>query len=240
MPVDPSARRQFIRTLSAAGVAAFTVPGLFAQQLARTATTTEGPFYPDKLPLDTDNDLLIVNDAITPGVGEITHLTGRVVTPAGTPIRNAIIEIWQVDQQGSYIHSGGRQASGFDRNFQGYGRFLTDAKGQYYFRTIKPVEYTLVGIHRAPHIHMAISRNGERVFTSQLMVKGHPANAKDLVASGLAPAVRETVMANFTPLPGSRLGELTAQWDIVLGRTAEEFQDGPIKGFGPPEPRRRR
>jgi len=239
MPVDPSHRRQFIRTVSAAGVAAFTVPGLFAQQLARTATTTEGPFYPDKLPLDTDNDLLIVNDAITPGVGEITHLTGRISTPAGTPIRNAIVEIWQVDQQGSYIHSGGRQTSGFDRNFQGYGRFLTDAKGQYYFRTIKPVEYTLVGIHRAPHIHMAISRNGERVFTSQLMVNGHPANAKDLVASGLALAARQTVMADFTPLRGSKLGELTANWDIVLGRTAEEFQEGPIKGFGPPQNRRR-
>jgi protocatechuate 3,4-dioxygenase beta subunit len=232
-------RRQFIRTVSAAGVAAFTIPGLFAQQLARTATTTEGPFYPDKLPLDTDNDLLIVNDAITPGVGEITHLTGRITTPAGTPIRNAIVEIWQVDQQGSYIHTSGRQASGFDRTFQGYGRFLTDAKGQYYFRTIKPVEYTLVGIHRAPHIHMAISRNGERVFTSQLMVKGHPANAKDLVASGLALAARQTVMADFTPLQGSKLGELTANWDIVLGRTAEEFQDGPIKGFGPPQNRRR-
>lgn len=238
--IDPFDRRRFLQSLSAAGLAAFTVPGVFAQQLSRTtATTTEGPFYPDRMPLDTDNDLLIINDGITPGVGEITHLTGRVTTPSGQPIRNAIVEIWQVDQGGSYIHSGGRQPKNVDSHFQGYGRFLTDARGQYYFRTIKPVEYTLIGMHRCPHIHMAISRNGQRVFTSQLMVKGHPANKGDLVFENLPAASRETVLAEFTPLPGSKLGELQANWDIVLGRTAEEFQEGPIKGFGPPQQRRR-
>ena len=41
---------------------------------------TEGPYYPDKLPLDTDNDLIIIKDSTTPAVGEITHLTGRVLT----------------------------------------------------------------------------------------------------------------------------------------------------------------
>jgi protocatechuate 3,4-dioxygenase beta subunit len=76
-------RRSFLHGLTAASLAAFTTPGLFAQQLEETGTTTEGPFYPDVLPLDTDNDLLIINDAITPGVGEITHLTGRVLTKAG-------------------------------------------------------------------------------------------------------------------------------------------------------------
>jgi protocatechuate 3,4-dioxygenase beta subunit len=237
--IDTRDRRLFLQSLSALGMAAFTVPGLFAQQLTRTtATTTEGPFYPDKLPLDTDNDLLIINDGITPGVGEITHLTGRVTTASGQPIRNAIVEIWQVDQGGSYIHTGGRQPSNVDKNFQGYGRFLTDAKGQYYFRTIKPVEYTLIGIHRCPHIHMAVSKSGQRVFTSQLMVKGHPANDKDSVFNGVDRAARETVLADFRPLDGSRIGELTASWDIVLGRTAEEFQDGPIKGFGASERRR--
>ena len=45
------------------GTAAFTVRGAFAEQLARTPRLTEGPFYPHKLPLDTDNDLLIINDS---------------------------------------------------------------------------------------------------------------------------------------------------------------------------------
>ena len=64
-------RRRFLRGL-ALGMAAFTTRGVFAQQLAPTASTGEGPFYPNKLPLDADNDLLIVNDAITPAAGVIT------------------------------------------------------------------------------------------------------------------------------------------------------------------------
>ena len=157
-------RRWFLQSLTV-GIAAFSTPGAFAQQLVETATTTEGPFYPDKLPLDTDNDLLILNDAITPAVGSITLLTGRVLSPSGQPIRNAFVEIWQTDSTGSYVHTAGRQPTGHDRNFQGYGRFLTDAQGRYYFRTIKPVSYTLHGTFRTAHIHFGISRSGRRVFT---------------------------------------------------------------------------
>ena len=65
------ARRSFLRRLGL-GAALFTVPGAFAEHLMRTPRQTEGPFYPDKLPLDTDNDLIIVNDGVTPAVGEIT------------------------------------------------------------------------------------------------------------------------------------------------------------------------
>jgi hypothetical protein len=93
-----SARRKFLGTLGASGaLALFTKRGLFAEALALrpTASTTEGPFYPDKMPLDTDNDLLIINDAITPGVGQVSHLTGRVLTATGQPVRNAFVEIWQ-------------------------------------------------------------------------------------------------------------------------------------------------
>jgi protocatechuate 3,4-dioxygenase, beta subunit len=57
----------------------------------------EGPFYPDRLPLDTDNDLIIINNSLTPAVGEITHLSGRVLGANGSPVRNAVVEIWQVD-----------------------------------------------------------------------------------------------------------------------------------------------
>ena len=68
-------RRAFLGSF-AFGAAAFTTPGLFAEELARirTPAQTEGPFYPNKLPLDTDNDLLVVNDTITPAVGEVAHL----------------------------------------------------------------------------------------------------------------------------------------------------------------------
>ena len=218
-------RRHFLNTVSLATLAAFAPRGAFAQKLMETAQTGEGPFYPDRLPLDTDNDLLILNDGLTPAVGEITHLTGHVFTASGLPIRNAFVEIWQTDANGSYVHTGGRQASKpYDANFQGYGRFLSDAEGQYYFRTIKPVEYTLMGMHRAPHIHVALSQNGRRIFTSQLLVKGDPANVGDTVMRNLDPKALQTILVDFKALPGSTLGELSANVDIVLGKTFNELQ----------------
>lgn len=207
--------------------------GAFAETLSLQPTPrlTEGPYYPDKMPLDTDNDLLIINDAITPAVGEITHLTGKVLTSTGQPLRNAFIEIWQVDAYASYIHSRGHNPAKQDGNFQGYGRFLTDVQGQYYFRTIKPVPYNLQGMARAPHIHVAVSKNGHRLLTTQIMVKGYPGNKSDMV---LNDAVRQggadTILVNFQPLAGSKIGELPANFDIILGRTIQEPEDGKVAG----------
>src|SRR5262249_56781785 len=98
-------RRGFLKTGLALGAAFWTTPGLFAEELARTPRLTEGPFYPDKLPIDTDNDLVIVSSSLTPAAGEITHLTGRVLGMNGEPIRNAEVEIWQVDHRGVYLNT---------------------------------------------------------------------------------------------------------------------------------------
>ena len=161
-------RRDFARGI-AFGAAAFYAPGAFAEALTLTPSQTEGPFYPDHLPLDTDNDLLIINDSITPAIGDVTHLTGKILDADGKPLRNALVEIWQVDGNGVYLHS--RSAGEKrDANFQGYGRFHTGSTGEYYFRTVKPVQYP----GRTPHIHYAISQNGKRLLTTQLYVKGSP------------------------------------------------------------------
>ena len=111
-----------------------------------------GAVLPDKLPLDTDNDLLIINDALTPAVGEMTHLSGKILDPKGDPIRNAVVEIWQCDRDGTYL-TAPREKAKYDTNFQGFGRFLTGSTGDYYFRTIKPVPYTG---RPAAHIHFKI------------------------------------------------------------------------------------
>jgi protocatechuate 3,4-dioxygenase beta subunit len=230
MKRNDSHRRRFLQGMTF-GAAAFTAPGLFAEKLTPTAAMMEGPFYPDKMPLDTDNDLLIINDSITPAVGEITYLTGRILTVTGQPLRNAFVEIWQCDAKASYLHSGGRNPEGLDGNFQGYGRFLTDAKGQYWFRTIKPVPYRLGGTFRAPHIHYGISRNGRRIFTTQVHIRGHESNASDVLLRQIRDArERETVLANWKPIPGSKVGELSAEFDIILGATAAEGEDGVLRG----------
>ena len=233
------ARRRFLQTL-ALGSAAYTTPGLFAEALKQTVQLGDGPFYPDKMPLDTDNDLLLLNESITPAVGEITYLTGRLLSNSGEPIRNAFIEIWQTDTNGSYIHSKGHNTK-VDSNFQGYGRFITDSKGQYYFRTIKPVEYVLQGTFRCPHIHFAASKSGQRLMATQMLVKGDPANERDgIVKSNRAKGeMLESLMVEFKPILGSKIKEYAANFDIVIGRTARELEDGTLGvGLGKPQGRK--
>jgi protocatechuate 3,4-dioxygenase beta subunit len=210
-------RRGFLAGLGlAAGF--FAVPGAFAEELVRTPAQTEGPFYPDKLPLDTDNDLLIINDEITPAVGEVTWLSGRILDAKGDPIRNAVVEIWQVDSKGAYLHSGTDNGDKRDRNFQGFGRFLTGSTGEYLFRTIKPVAYP----GRTPHIHYAVKLKGQKKFTTQCYVKGEPRNERDGVLRGIRdPKAKASVIVPFEPIKGSRMNELAAKFDIVLGFTPE-------------------
>ncbi|HEX6987204.1 MAG TPA: protocatechuate 3,4-dioxygenase [Planctomycetaceae bacterium] len=210
-------RRTFLSTV-ACGAAFFTTRGLFAEELTRTPAQTEGPFYPDKLPLDTDNDLLIVNDEITPAVGEVTHLTGRILDAKGNPVRNAVVEIWQCDNNGVYLHSRDAARGGRDANFQGFGRFLTGSTGEYYFRTIKPVPYT----GRTPHIHFQIRKGDKELLTTQCYVKGHPGNDRDGIYRGLRDEkARAAVTVDFAPIPDSKIGELAANFDVVLGLTPE-------------------
>jgi protocatechuate 3,4-dioxygenase, beta subunit len=213
-----ASRRRFVSALAYGAAAAFAVPGAFAEQLTLTPRQTEGPFYPDRLPLDTDNDLLIVNDGLTPAVGEITHLTGRILDAKGDPIPNVVVEIWQCDANGVYVHTRSANSGRRDGNFQGFGRFLTAKDGGYYFRTIKPVSYP----GRTPHIHFAVKTKGRDKFTTQCYVKGEPRNDGDGVVRGIRDSKqRQSVIVDFAKIEGSKTGELAARFDIVMGWTPE-------------------
>jgi protocatechuate 3,4-dioxygenase, beta subunit len=210
-------RRHFLRN-AAFTAALFSTPGLFAEQLTQTPRQTEGPFYPNHLPLDTDNDLLVINEGTTPGIGEVTYVSGRILDAKGDPLRNALVEIWQCDANGAYLHTGTTNAEKRDKNFQGFGRFLTGSTGEYLFRTIKPVPYP----GRAPHIHYKVKRAGKELLTTQCYIKGHPGNEKDGIWRNMKDEKQRTaVTVDFTPLKGSRIGELAAKFDIVLGVTPE-------------------
>jgi protocatechuate 3,4-dioxygenase beta subunit len=217
--------------LGAFGAALFTTRGLFAEQLLQTPRLTEGPFYPDKLPLDQDNDLLIINDRITPAVGEITHLTGKVLTSSGSPVKNAVVEIWQCDAHEVYLHtadSGSKQRQ-LDKNFQGFGKFTTNAQGEYRFRTIKPVPYPG---RPAPHIHVKVKQGDRELLTTQFLIRGHEGNPRDNIFNGTSdPIDRELILVDFKPIKDSKLGEFAANFNIVLGRTPDENTlEGPRRG----------
>tara|TARA_B100000212_G_scaffold340599_1_gene321646 strand:- start:414 stop:989 length:576 start_codon:yes stop_codon:yes gene_type:complete len=187
-----------------------------AEVLTLTPGQTEGPFYPDRMPLDTDNDLIIINESLTPAVGTIAYLSGKVTDIKGNAQRNALVEIWQVDNHGVYLHSRGGSREKLDSNFQGYGRFLTDSKGRYSFRTLKPSPYG----GRTPHIHMAVSTKGKRVLTTQCYVKNEPRNQKDFILQRVKDTkARDSLVVPFSPVGDSKASEVSARFDIVLGFT---------------------
>ena len=210
-------RRTFLGGMSLSAAALY-APGVFAEELLRTPAQTEGPFYPDKLPLDTDNDLIVINDNLTPGVGEITYLSGKILDARGNPIKNAAVEIWQCDNNGAYLHSGTTNADKKDKNFQGFGRFHTGSSGEYLFRTIKPVPYP----GRSPHVHFKIKLKGKDILTTQCYIKGHPGNERDGIWRNMRDEkLRDLVTVDFVPIKDSKIGELAAKFDLVLGVTPE-------------------
>ena len=217
----PFSRRRLIRSLALAGGALFTTRGLFAEMLTLTPRTTAGPYYPDHLPLDQDNDLIRITDDITPAVGTITNVAGRVLDKDGQPLKGALVELWQADDAGRYIHSNGVQpGKKRDAHFQGYGKFETASDGGWKFRTIKPGIYT----GRTRHFHFGITLPGQRRFTTQLVFAGESANERDGVLNGIRDAVqRASVIREFKADADTK--ELSGTWDIVMGLTPGDGHD---------------
>ncbi len=214
-----SDRRGILRAGLALGLAtALPVPFLtpvFAQAraLRPTPAQTEGPYYPDRMPSDVDNDLVQMMGRPGGGSGTITHLMGRVTDTQGTPLAGLTVEIWQCDANGAYRHSRDPRGSGADPNFQGYGRTATAADGGYQFRTIQPVPYP----GRTPHIHMAVSQGATRRLVTQVYIEGFAGNERDGVLRSAGDAEgRALLMARFEPAPGIEAGALRARFDIVL------------------------
>ena len=121
-----------------------------AAAAAVTPHQTEGPFYPRRLPPDSDTDLVNLAGRPGPAKGIVTHVFGRILAEDGRPMTGVGVEIWQCDAFGHYHHAGDSR-SGADPNFQGFGQSQTGADARYRFRTIRPVPYSW----RTPHIHFA-------------------------------------------------------------------------------------
>lgn len=218
----PLPRRRLLQSflLGAGGIF---VPGVFAEALTLTPKQTEGPYYPDHLPLDQDNDLVRIQGKQKNALGQVAEFGGRLLNADGKSVEGAVVEVWQADDNGCYIHSGGVQR-GKERDdlFQGYGKITTNAKGEYRFRTIIPGLYT----GRTRHWHVAVVKDGRRLLTTQLYIAGEPQNAKDGILNRIADeAQRLSVIREFKP--GAADGKaLLGTWDIVLGNTPDDRDPG--------------
>ena len=215
-------RRRFIEMSSALGglVACGGLSSMFAQETGLlTAEQGFGPFYPVMKPLDRDADLTHLRGRRASAKGQIIHLMGRVVNPQGKPLAGVKLEIWQANIHGRYSHINDPNTAPIDPNFQGYGAQVSDGKGQFRFKTIKPGSYpTGEGDWtRPPHIHFYVTGRHEALIT-QMYFPGEELNAKDRLLQSAGPN-QSTLIANVNPAgEGLEPDSLVVTWDIVLTR----------------------
>ena len=135
-------------------------------------------------------------------LGERIVVTGRVTDEAGRPLRNTLIEIWQANAAGRYIHKVDQHAAPIDPNFFGGGRCVTDSEGHYRFLTVKPGAYPW-GNHanawRPNHIHFSLigPTIASRLVT-QMYFPGDPLLALDPIFQGTPEKARQRLVSNFS------------------------------------------
>lgn len=203
-------RRTMLRLLGAAGA----LLGLSrpASALTQTPPQAEGPFYPppsDRF-ADTDWDLVKVASRVRDAGGEVLQLTGRVLDATGASVEGALIEIWQCDANGRYLHSGDVSLTrSRDPDFQGYGATRSGTDGGYRFRTILPVPYP----GRTPHIHARIQRPDGSALITQIYLKDHPLNQGDFLFRRLGKTAQQAASIEPARQTG---GDLAAEFDFVI------------------------
>ena len=156
-----------------------------------TPSQTVGPFFHYALPYDAGPRLAGAGRA-----GAIT-LSGRVLDGEGAPIPDAMVEIWQADEQGQLESVGVHGEVGAD-GFRNFGRCETTADGGYRFRTVKPgAVQTMDGVQQAPHVAMSVFARGllRQVVTRVYFDDEPTANATDPLLAAVAPDRRATLTA---------------------------------------------
>lgn len=133
-----------------------------------TPAQQEGPYYPVAKPAERDNDLVALAGAAGEPAGERLVFGGKLYDADGRAVEAAVIEIWQTDANGIYLHPGDPNTAQRDPNFQFYGEAVTGPDGSYQFRTILPGEYE----PRPRHIHVKVKLNGQELLTTQFYFAG--------------------------------------------------------------------
>jgi protocatechuate 3,4-dioxygenase beta subunit len=199
--------------------------------LAQTLSELTGPVYgQDALgPLDDD---LTKNGAVDgEPLGERVIVTGRVMDEDGRAVPNTLVEIWQTNAAGRYIHKVDQHNAPIDPNFFGAGRCMTDAAGRYRFITVRPGAYPW-GNHangwRPPHIHFSLF--GPSFLTrlvTQMYFPGDPLLELDPVFLGVPDSeARERLIAEFSLAMTEPEFALGYAFDIVLrGRRTTPMVD---------------
>jgi len=192
--------KKTLTTLGAASTAAFSIRGIQASSgsCKPIATQPEGPFYPIADQFDKDNDLTKVQGKLVSAKGEVVVLQGIVLDEACKPVKGALVEIWQACETGKYNHPGDPNTAVLDPNFQYWGRAVTNEKGEYSFKTIKPGAYRANATWvRPPHIHLKVHLRGFEELTTQVYFAGESLNQTDRILQSLSKSDISDVTVSF-------------------------------------------
>ena len=148
----------------------------FAEKI-KTPWQSAGPFYPDWEPNDVDKNLVNIGFKGMDAQGVKLDIFGTITNFEGKPLSGLLIEIWQTDKNGVYIHSSAPDQKIRDTNFQGFGKSISDLNGKFDFNTILPVPY----LGRPPHIHLLVRENDEIKLITQFYFENHPLNESDFL-----------------------------------------------------------
>ncbi|HVR33729.1 MAG TPA: protocatechuate 3,4-dioxygenase subunit beta [Acidimicrobiia bacterium] len=132
-------------------------PGRPLVSLQHTLSEVTGPVFGHRSVLPHESDLTSQSGGRP--IGQRIILYGRVVDGDGRPVPGTLVELWQANSAGRYIHKWDRYDAPVDPNFSGVGRALTDHRGGYRFLTIKPGPYPFGNHHNAwrpSHIHLSV------------------------------------------------------------------------------------
>ena len=183
-----------------------------------TPSQTEGPFYPVQKPEDRDNDLFVLEGAAGRPSGEIVAFGGSLYDSSGMPVTGAVIEIWQTDDSGIYLHPGDANRSQRDVNFQSYGEALTGEKGGYSFRTIMPGGYD----PRPRHIHVKVQMDGRELLTTQFYFSNDSEASLDRIFAGAGEEVSALIMELEEGFDADGNPALIGTRDIILRTNLSE------------------
>ncbi|WP_407048470.1 protocatechuate 3,4-dioxygenase subunit beta [Methyloraptor flagellatus] len=176
-----------------------------------------------------DNDLTMNGRRNGEPLGERMIVAGRVLDEDGRPVRHTLIEVWQANAAGRYVHKVDQHNAPLDPNFFGGGRCITDENGFYRFYTIKPGAYPW-GNHpnawRPNHIHFSLigPTIASRLVT-QMYFPGDPLLAYDPIFQGTPEAARDRLISTFSLDVTEEGFALGYMFDIVLrGRRETPFE----------------
>ena len=200
--------------------------------MPQTLSEITGPIFGHDVLEKHDNDLTKNAGTGVEPQGQRMIVTGRVMDENGHPVPNTLIEIWQANAAGRYIHVWDTHDAPLDPNFNGGGRVMTDENGDYKLITIMPGAYPWGNHHNAwrpSHIHFSLF--GQSFLTrmvTQMYFSGDPLLPFDPLFNSIADEkLRNLLIANFEldlTTPDWALGY---RFDIVLrGRKATPMETG--------------